>query len=104
MTLINIAENICAQVPHRQFVFTMPKRFRLYFRFNRELLRKLPRLAWETVLEVYRAEKAECQPFPMLGDGKLLRGVSRKLPLPAVTPAIPLCSRQAVSLCSARGV
>jgi len=33
----------------------MPKRFRLYFRFNRQLLRKLPRLAWETVLEVYRA-------------------------------------------------
>jgi hypothetical protein len=55
VTSINIAENICAQVPHRQFVFTMPKRFRLYFRFNRELLRKLPRLAWETVMEVYRA-------------------------------------------------
>jgi len=55
VTSINIAENICAPVPHRQFVFTMPKRFRLYFRFNRELLRRLPRLAWETVLEVYRA-------------------------------------------------
>ena len=55
VTSINIAENICVRVPHRQFVFTMPKRFRLYFRFNRELLRKLPRLAWETVLEVYRA-------------------------------------------------
>ena len=26
---------------------------------------------------VYRAEKAECQSFPILGDGKLLRGVSR---------------------------
>jgi len=37
------------------FVFTMPKRFRLYFRFDRDLLRKLPKLAWETVLEVYRA-------------------------------------------------
>ena len=55
VTSINIAENICARVPHRQFVFTMPKRFRLYFRFNRELLRRLPRLAWETVLEVCRA-------------------------------------------------
>ena len=55
VTSINIAENICARVPHRQFVFTMPKRFRLYFRFNRELLRKLPQLAWETVLEVYQA-------------------------------------------------
>ena len=42
-------------MPHRQFVFTMPKRFRLYFRFNRELLRKLPVLAWQAVLQVYRA-------------------------------------------------
>ena len=42
-------------MPHRQFVFTVPKRFRLYFRFDRDLLRKLPRLAWVTVLEVCRA-------------------------------------------------
>lgn len=53
---------------------------------------------------VYRAEKADCQPFPILGDDKLLRGVSRKLPFPPVTPAISLCSRRAVSLRSARGV
>lgn len=39
----------------RSGVFTMPKRFRIYFSFNRELLRNLPRLAWETVLEVCRA-------------------------------------------------
>ena len=55
VTAINITENICAPVPHRQFVFTMPKRFRLYFRYNRNLLRKLPRLAWETIREVYQA-------------------------------------------------
>ena len=40
---------------YRQFVWTMPKRFRLYFRFDRDLLRKLHNLAWETTLEVYRA-------------------------------------------------
>ena len=33
----------------------MPKRFRLFFRFDRDLLRKLPKLAWDTVLEVTRA-------------------------------------------------
>ncbi len=59
VTSVNIPENPArerdASVPHRQFVFTMPKRFRLYFRFNRELLRRLPGLAWETVLEVFRA-------------------------------------------------
>jgi hypothetical protein len=42
-------------VPHRQFVFTIPKRLRLFFRFDRRLLGELPRLAWQTVLEVYRA-------------------------------------------------
>ncbi|MHC4588814.1 MAG: hypothetical protein ACYTAQ_05625 [Planctomycetota bacterium] len=41
---------------HRQFVFTVPKRLRIFFRFDRRLLGELPRLAWQTVLEVYRAE------------------------------------------------
>ncbi|MBM3883875.1 MAG: hypothetical protein FJ387_29925, partial [Verrucomicrobia bacterium] len=27
-----VAEHVCAEVPHRQFVFTIPKRLRLYFR------------------------------------------------------------------------
>ncbi|MBM3789631.1 MAG: transposase [Acidobacteria bacterium] len=54
-TAQRIAEGVSAPVPHRQFVFTMPKRFRLYFRYNRELLRKLPPLAWETVRDVYPA-------------------------------------------------
>src|SRR3974377_513433 len=31
------AEQVCAQVPHRQLVFTIPKRLRLYFRFDRRL-------------------------------------------------------------------
>jgi hypothetical protein len=50
-----VARHVCASVPHRQFVFTIPKRLRLFFRFDRGLLGELPRLAWETVLEVYRA-------------------------------------------------
>ncbi len=29
---------------------------RLFFRFDRRLLGELPRLAWQTVLEVYRAD------------------------------------------------
>lgn len=65
---INIAENICAPVPHRQFVFTMPKRFRLYFRYNRELLRGLPVLAWQATLQVVRAVLArEDLPPGMIG-------------------------------------
>ena len=51
----HIARDLCAPVPHRQFVFTIPKRLRIFFRFDRRLLGELPRLAWQTVLEVYRA-------------------------------------------------
>ncbi len=51
----HISENVCVSVPHRQFVFTKPKRFRRYFLFNRELLRKLPGLAWACLLQVYQA-------------------------------------------------
>jgi hypothetical protein len=50
-----LAAEVCAEVAHRQFVFTMPKRLRVFFRFDRALLGDLARLAWETVLEVYRA-------------------------------------------------
>jgi hypothetical protein len=42
-------------VPHRQFVFTLPRRLRIFFRFDRRLLGELPRLAWEALLQVYRA-------------------------------------------------
>jgi hypothetical protein len=37
---------------HRQFVFMVPKRLRIFFRFDRRLLGELPKLAWQTVLEV----------------------------------------------------
>ncbi|MDA1278415.1 MAG: transposase [Verrucomicrobia bacterium] len=49
-----IAHTICLAVPHRQLVFTIPKRLRLFFRFDRRLLGDLARAAWETVAEVYR--------------------------------------------------
>lgn len=34
---------------HRQFVFTIPKRLRIYFRFDRRLLGELCRAAWQVV-------------------------------------------------------
>ena len=40
-----IARDVCEAVPHRQFVFTIPKRLRLFFRFDHKLLGELPRLA-----------------------------------------------------------
>jgi hypothetical protein len=39
-----------------QWVFTIPKRLRVYFRFDRSLLGKLCRAAWETVRDVYALE------------------------------------------------
>ncbi len=33
-----VAEHVCTEVPRRQFVFTIPKRLRLYFRYDRSLL------------------------------------------------------------------
>ncbi len=50
-----VAEHVCAEVPHRQFVFTVPKRLRIYFRFDRRLLGDLCRAAARTVITVYRA-------------------------------------------------
>jgi hypothetical protein len=49
-----IARRVCATAPHRQLVFTIPKRLRLHFRYDRRLLGRLARAAWQTVAEVYR--------------------------------------------------
>ena len=49
-----VAEHVCAEAPHRQFVFTIPKRLRLYFRYDRSLLGKLSQAAWRTVRTVYQ--------------------------------------------------
>jgi hypothetical protein len=47
----------------------MPKRFRLYFRYNRDLLRKLPPLAWEAVRDVDRATLGRDDVVPGLTVG-----------------------------------
>ena len=52
---MHISEDVCFSVSHRQFVWTIPKRFRIFFRYDRDLLKKLPKLAWEVVCEIYKA-------------------------------------------------
>jgi hypothetical protein len=42
------------EVPHRQVVFTLPKRLRVFFRFDRRLLGELPGCAWRA-LRLYLA-------------------------------------------------
>ena len=42
---IHIAEDVAEPVAHRQFVWTIPKRLRIFFCFHRYLLDRLPNLA-----------------------------------------------------------
>ena len=49
-------EEVLAEVPHRQWVFTIPKRLRIYFRYDRKLLGKLCRAAYDTVCEIFELE------------------------------------------------
>ena len=46
---LHVAEDICRPVPHRQFVWTIPKRLRLHTRFDRKLLGKLCSCAWTCI-------------------------------------------------------
>ncbi len=39
-------EELLEEVPHRQVVFTIPKRLRIYFRYDRKLLGELAGCAW----------------------------------------------------------
>ena len=55
ITAIHVAEDVSEKVPHRQYVFTIPKRLRIFFRFDRTLLGPWCRLAWETIVEVVQA-------------------------------------------------
>lgn len=54
--VVEFGEWLCTEVlkyvPHRQWVFSIPKRLRIYFMFDRSLLTKLSRCAWK-VLNVY---------------------------------------------------
>lgn len=44
-----------APVVHHQWVFTVPKRLRLFFLYDRRLLGDQSRCAWQTVRDLYRA-------------------------------------------------
>ena len=59
-----VAEHVCAEVSHRQFVFTIPKRLRIYFRFDRRLLGELCRAAAHTVITVFRSASGRPDALP----------------------------------------
>jgi hypothetical protein len=47
---------VVCPVPHRQYVFSIPKMLRQYFRYDRKLLTKLCRAAHDSMLEYMRLE------------------------------------------------
>ena len=58
-----LCEEVLKRVPPRQWVFSIPKRLRIYFLFDRKLLTKLSRCAWK-VLNLYLTQAVPC------GDAK----------------------------------
>ena len=45
---------VLKNVPHRHFVFSIPKIIRIYFLFDRALLKDLARIAWEVLSCYYK--------------------------------------------------
>jgi hypothetical protein len=49
-----LCEEALKAVPHRHFVFSIPKILRRYFLYDRKLLSELSRCAWETLKEFFQ--------------------------------------------------
>jgi transposase-like zinc-binding protein/putative transposase len=49
-----ITEHILYLLPHRQYVFTIPKLLRPYFKFDRKLLGKLSQCAYQSLKEFFQ--------------------------------------------------
>ncbi len=48
-----LCRDVLKKVPHRHFVFSIPKILRIYFLFNRNLLKELSRISWEVIGDYY---------------------------------------------------
>jgi hypothetical protein len=59
-----VAEDVLAPVPHRQYVFTVPKMLRIYFRKDRRLLGKLSQCATDALKKLFRAAGKDPKAVP----------------------------------------
>jgi transposase-like protein len=50
----HLTKELLLNLPHRQFVFTMPKALRPFFRHDRRLFAEVSRLTYEVLREFYR--------------------------------------------------
>lgn len=58
----HLEEKVLLKLPHRHGVFTIPKRLRPYFKFNRSLTKHLYRSAWQSWQELVLAECPDGSP------------------------------------------
>jgi len=56
--------HVLKNVPHRHFVFSIPKIIRIYFLFDRALLKELARIAWEVLSCYYKNAVGKEGTFP----------------------------------------
>jgi len=66
LTAAHLVEEVLLPVPHRQVVLTIPKRLRLYFRYDRRLLADLARTAARAITDVVRVSTGEPEGAPGL--------------------------------------
>ena len=57
-------EEVLKQVPHRQWVFSIPKRLRPYFMYDRKLLSKLSKCAWKVLSDYLKCSVSEDDATP----------------------------------------
>jgi hypothetical protein len=56
--------NVLKEVPHRQWVLSIPKRLRIYFLYDRKLLSKLSKCAWNVIREYHRSASLDDSATP----------------------------------------
>ena len=60
-----LCENVLKYVPHRQWIFSIPKRLRIYFMFDHKLLSKLSQCVWKVLgVNLKRAVCRNDHPHP----------------------------------------
>ena len=62
----NLVQNVLKEVPQVHLVFTIPKRLRPYFKFNRALNKHLYQASWQTILEWSHDEHPGLRPAAVM--------------------------------------
>jgi len=59
-----LCQEVIKAIPHRHFIFSIPKILRRYFMFDRKLLSELSRCVWETLKVAMQEAVPERDPIP----------------------------------------